>query len=1075
MTGYWKQHGHPISLCGHFVQTGGPEVSTTDEPPLAGPTHPGVLDPSPTAETQPIIGVSRTSTVKENSVRMQTSTHANGRAGTNCPKPQASSTKQVPSSESKADPVMSCVYLNARSIKCVTPKQNKIHDLKNLLLMSGANLVAITETWLNSDIGDNELLPPNYVVYRKDRDETCVNRRGGGVLIGIDNRYTSKRLYNLEPQCEILVCEIVSDRSPKIAIVLCYRPPCFDKMNFVQEINATLARVSMQYQHICMLGDFNFPNIDWSSVNNSNSSAEAMFVDLMDSYSLEQINSVPSNVHGSVLDLVFTNSSELYSSVCAYESVKDSEPIINTDHTILTFDVTIYPKRNKLGNRTVFNYKKANYAMIADRLEEQDLCDVVRNCNDINQAWNKWLLSVNKVIADLVPKVSVRNNNFPPWCDAEAIHFIKKKQKLWRRAKKCNRKRVWSKLRRLRRKVKSLLKTKYDLYIRSLGDNCVNNPKKFWSFFHAKSRGNSMPSTMRLDGRNLTDPLEKANGFNDYFSSVFSQGLSVPSSAIVSDDCANIYLNSKHVLAVLSKLDVNKAVGPDNISPYFLKQCRHILAPSLCIIFNKSLQYGKLPSAWKCANVTPVFKKGERHSIDNYRPISLLSVVSKVMERCIHDIIYPKVQDHIHELQHGFCKGKSCTSQLLQVYHEIGSVLDSGGRVDVAYLDFSRAFDSVSHSLLIKKLVTQYGFRGNLLKWLNDYLSNRKQRVIIDSVASDWKPVTSGVPQGSILGPLMFLLFINDMPLVTSSCTTALFADDAKCFKEIKSVNDCIKLQNDLTNLYKWSKDWGMSFNLNKCKILSITRSRINVNYSYVVNDTVLGHVGTFKDLGVVVDCKLNWSIHIQSIVSKTRKVCNLIKRSVGFTAPSIVKLQLYKGLCRSNLEYSSQLWSPHVIKDIKRIESVQRNMTKYIIGSHSHMDNLSYTDRCIKLELLPLSYRREIADLVHMFKYLCGMTNVTYSDVVQFSTPREGLRSASDPLCLTNNFARTENFKCSYFMRIVRLWNSLPFTIRSSVNVASFKDELTKLYFFKMRSYDVHNHCTLTSTCRCCECICST
>ena len=223
---------------------------------------------------------------------------------------------------------------------------------------------------------------------------------------------------------------------------------------------------------------------------------------------------------------------------------------------------------------------------------------------------------------------------------------------------------------------------------------------------------------------------------------------------------------------------------------------------------------------------------------------------------------------------------------------------------------------------------------------------------------SDWLPVTSGVPQGSILGPLMFLLYINDMPSVSSLCTTALFADDVKCFKEIKSQTDSVILQNHLDMLYNWSINWKMSFNVRKCKVLSVTRAG-NTQPSYTLNGSHLEHVGTFKDLGVIVDTKLSWRPHIDYIVKKANRVCGMVKRSVGYNAPSNAKLQLYKALCRPNIEYSSQVWSPYHKDSIKTIESVQKSMSRYIGG----MSDVSYSERCKILNILPLSYRRVIMD----------------------------------------------------------------------------------------------------------------
>ena len=286
-------------------------------------------------------------------------------------------------------------------------------------------------------------------------------------------------------------------------------------------------------------------------------------------------------------------------------------------------------------------------------------------------------------------------------------------------------------------------------------------------------------------------------------------------------------------------------------------------------------------------------KKGDKQNVENYRPISLLAVVSKIMERCVHDILYRKVKDQIYGLQHGFSKGRSCTSQLLKAYHNIGANLDKGGQVDIAYLYFSKAFDCVLHNLLINKLKTSHNINGNLLRWLRNYLSNRQQRVAMESVNSDWKPVVSGVPQCSILGPLLFLLYINDMPPATSFCCTALFADDAKYFREISSNTDCTLLQKDLDCLYKLSAIWGMCFNANNCKILSIPRLRNNIHHNYFINGNILEHVGAFKDSGIVIDNKLCWRMHILSIIDKSKKVSNMVKRTVGYKAPVAVKLQL--------------------------------------------------------------------------------------------------------------------------------------------------------------------------------------
>ena len=258
--------------------------------------------------------------------------------------------------------------------------------------------------------------------------------------------------------------------------------------------------------------------------------------------------------------------------------------------------------------------------------------------------------------------------------------------------------------------------------------------------------------------------------------------------------------------------------------------------------------------------------------------------------------------------------------------------------MDIVYLDFTKAFDCISHELLLYKLEHFYQISGNLLLWVKDYLSNRSQRVTIESESSTWLPVLSGVPQGSILGPLMFLLYINDLPSAVSCCTTALFADDSKCFKEISSLTDCILLQRDIDQLYEWSRTWHMSFNPGKCKVLSITRRTNPYHSNYSMNGTQIEHVGTFKDLGVVIDKSLSFNSHIHELVLKCNKVCGLIKRSVGFKAPDTVKLQLFKSLCLPLLDYCSPVWSPQSKSLLKTIESVQRSMSKFLSPTSSQL-----------------------------------------------------------------------------------------------------------------------------------------
>ena len=272
----------------------------------------------------------------------------------------------------------------------------------------------------------------------------------------------------------------------------------------------------------------------------------------------------------------------------------------------------------------------------------------------------------------------------------------------------------------------------------------------------------------RVQNQPENRPAARVLGYSGGYSAV-EKTACIRSDTIISD----LTLNESMVLAALKALEVGKATGPDEIPAKLLKETASVIAPSLCKIFNKSLQLGSLPSDWKLANVVPVHKKGAKDHVENYRPISLLPIVSKVFEHCVLNSIRFHLYQVISPKKHGFCTGRSCITNLLEALDHIGSLLDSGSQVDTIYLDMSKAFDKVSHRRLVHKLL-QAGFSGNLLNWFCSYLSSRRQRVTVLGATSEDLPVTSGVPQGSILGPALLLLYVNDLPEVISSSSRVL-------------------------------------------------------------------------------------------------------------------------------------------------------------------------------------------------------------------------------------------------------------------------------------------------------------
>ena len=345
------------------------------------------------------------------------------------------------------------------------------------------------------------------------------------------------------------------------------------------------------------------------------------------------------------------------------------------------------------------------------------------------------------------------------------------------------------------------------------------------------------------------------------------------------------------VAKLLANLQGHKAHGPDGIPARLLKETAHSMAPLLTHIFKASLHQCKLPCDWKTALVSPIHKKNSRKSPANYRPISLTSIPCKILEHLIYSSVYNhlEVNSILCDAQHGFRKKRSCETQLIVTINEIASRVNLGEQVDVLTLDFSKAFDKVPHERLFHKL-QYYGIQGTYLNWIKEFLRNREQQIVVDNKFSTPSKVTSGVPQGSVLGPLLFQLFINDLPNGLES-SVKLYADDVLIMRSITTPNDHQILQNDLTKLALWSANWQMPFNLTKCEHLTVTNSPYPSTHHYKLNDYTIQRVQSIKYLGLTISHNLSWSPQISRIVNQVQ---SFFRRNLSYCSRNL-KVKCYQ------------------------------------------------------------------------------------------------------------------------------------------------------------------------------------
>ena len=497
----------------------------------------------------------------------------------------------------------------------------------------------------------------------------------------------------------------------------------------------------------------------------------------------------------------------------------------------------------------------------------------------------------------------------------------------------------------------------------------------------------------------------------------------------------------------LKTLKPTTSPGPDGIHSRVLKELATPLSLPVSILFKKSIESGQVPEAWKQGEVVPIFKAGNRQEVSNYRPVSLTSVLSKVLEAIIKDelLVHFKESGVLSDAQHGFLPGRSCTTQLLATLEDWTRSLERGVPVDVAYLDFRKAFDSVPHRRLIKKLYG-LGVREPLLAWLEAFLTGRNQRVVVSGTRSSWSPVKSGIPQGTVLGPILFLAYVNDLPTSVES-NTRLFADDTKLYRGLAEAGDRDQLQTDLDSLVEWSEKWLLPFNQSKCKILHLGRR--NQLQDYTIQGNVLKKVTEEKDLGVFVDGELKYRRQAAAAVSRANQVLGIIRRSFEHLDAYTLPL-LYKTLVRPLLEYGNAVWGPFNRADQRLVERVQRRATRLV----PDVRHLPYEDRLRVLKIPSMHYRRRRGDMILIFMLMKGHLDLKKEDF--FQAP-ESENTRGHPMKVAKPRAVTRMRRNHWSVRSVNDWNSLPSQVVLAPTVYEFKsllDDFWSSHVYVVLSY---------------------
>jgi hypothetical protein len=836
-----------------------------------------------------------------------------------------------------------------------------------------------------------------------------------------------------------------------LLIASVYRSPNSSDRNN-NELNDLLRKLGQsKHNHKLIFGDLNFRGIDW--LNNfctrGEDTCDFKFLEAVRDAYLHQHVTIPTRGRGSdtpsLIDLVFTDTEELI------EPVNHLAPLGKSDHAVLEIQIETVPHQTTHTRKKIFD--KGDYEKMREMMN-RDWEAEFSDCRDnVEEQWERFTSALEEAECGCIPTRIARKNlkRFP--LDKKLRTKIKKKNRLWTNYVKSHDQNTYTEYCRTRNQVRRETRKEQKNFEKKLAKEVKKNPKKFWQYANSKTKWRTGIADLSKSGNEkgkdlTTNDTEKAEVLSEFFTSVYSkepEGEWMLPNKITPTEPISITINEDTISKLLDKLVKTKSPGPDSIHPRVLHELRSVICTPLNIIFQTSLRTQKLPRSWKMANVTAIYKKGSKKLAGNYRPVSLTSVVCKMMETLIRDtlVTYMKQNHLLSDKQFGFISGRSTVLQLIQVLDSWMNILDSGGCVDIIYCDFMKAFDKVPHNRLIQKLA-HYGIEDPVLGWIKEFLSDRKQRVVVNGCASAWTDVLSGIPQGSVLGPILFVIYINSLPDTVQNSFVYLFADDTKVYKGIYKEEDTVDLQEDVDRMYNWTEDSLLKFHPNKCKTMRIGKSKIKErSYEMGPERIILERTQVEKDIGVFIDEELSFEMHMESKINKANSIMGIIRRTYEYLDEKSFLL-LYKALVRPHLEYANQIWAPRFKKNVTAIENVQRRATKQLPGFHE----LSYEERLRKLNLPSLNYRRIRGDMIEMFKIAKGFYDPEVTKFVEYNTCNVNTRGHD--FKLKKRFAGLNLVKNSFLHRCTDMWNRLPSNILDSETVITFEHRLDRHW---------HNH----------------
>ena len=952
----------------------------------------------------------------------------------------------------------SLFHVNARSLK-------RNFDQFNALLSSlefNFSVMAVSETWFDVNTNVNLYNIENYSLVHICRQDKI----GGGVALYVKSGFDyilRDDLSCITSNFEMIFIE-TTHYNKSVVVACIYRPPNTDVKDFNIKMNSILETLSREKKEIYLMGDFNINLLNYGSHNKTNE-----FLDMMYSFNMYPLISKPTRISAnkaSLIDNIYSNTLENQGqSGIIYDDLSDHFPI----YTVLKNKTCLsncHQRKRQLKKRFI---NDDSLLLFKKRLKNVDWSHD-DSCTNVNEKYDTFFEKFYDVYDACFPLQTVCDKKMPqlkrPWITKGILKSIRHKNKMYKISLKAPSSQNKLNYKNYKNKLTSIIRySKYKHY-NDIFSSVQGDIKKTWSHINSllgNKKRNAFPKNMYLDNMKLSSKEDIADQFNHYFVNIgkkLSKSISSPSHSFQdyfsSQNPDSFFAKSTslhEIIQMSSNIKISKANGPDDISPRVVKECIHYIVNPLRDIFNMSFSTGSVPDQLKTAKIVPLYKKENPECIDNYRPVALLSVFAKLLERLMYNRLYEFLtsKNILIPEQFGFRKNYSTSLSVICFTDYILQEMEKGNICCGVFMDLSKAFDTIDHHILLKKLYL-YGIRGLPLQWFRSYLCNRKQYVVVDGVESTHLDVNLGVPQGSVLGPLLFLVYVNDIVKSSDIMKFSLFADDTVVLYSHKNISVLLDTVNkELQMLNEWFKCNKLFLNFKKTKYILFHSKRKHVTSNVIpirIDNTVIERIESIKFLGIHIHESLDWKYHVANISSKISKGIGVLYKLRHFV-PSRILINIYNAIVLPHLNYCNEIWGKTYKLHVDKLYTLQKRAVRLITKSSFRSPSMPLF---IKLKIMPVYELIKLNISVFMFKYQKGILPEIFNNMFRinssfhiyntrkredFSVPTIHSTIRSHSICFTG----------------VHEWNSLCNDLKSSSTLSRFRTLLKRSIFEKMSS----------------------